>query len=111
MKLSDIKGERVFDVIADLTEPVASIAADKDAASLFESQAVPKGVEPRDFVIARLKRSLPKLMRGHKADLVAILATLKGVSPEEYLEGMTMATLLNDVVELMNDEEFVAFLS
>ena len=111
MKLSDIKGEAVFDVIADLTEPVANIAADKDASSLFEYQAVPKGVEQRDFVIARLKRALPKLMRNHKHDLVAILATLKGVEAEEYLEGLTMATLFNDVVELMNDEEFVAFLS
>ena len=30
MKLSDIKGERALDVLADLIDPVAEIMADKD---------------------------------------------------------------------------------
>lgn len=111
MKLSDIKGEAVFDVIADLTEPVANIAQDKDAASLFQRQQPPKGVEPGDFFIARLKRALPKLLKGHKGDLVAIMSVLHEQTAEEYLENLTMASFVNDILELMTDDEFIAFLS
>ena len=35
LKLSEIKGEKAFDVLADLTEPIANIAADKKAAELL----------------------------------------------------------------------------
>ena len=38
MKLSKIKGERVFDVIADIIDPIANIAEDKVAAALFQRQ-------------------------------------------------------------------------
>jgi hypothetical protein len=111
MKLSDIKGEAVFDVIADLTEPIANIAQDKDATSLFERQVCPDGVEPRDFMLARVKRALPKLMKNHKRDLATIMAVLHEKDVEEYLTELTMATFLNDFVELLLDDEFIAFLS
>ena len=49
MKLSDIKGDRVFDVIADLIDPVASIAQDAQAAALFrpaEGEQAPSACAP-----------------------------------------------------------------
>ena len=42
MKLSDIKGERTLDVIAEIIEPIANIAADQTAAALFQRQRCPK---------------------------------------------------------------------
>ena len=45
MKLSKIKGERVFDVIADIINPIANIAEDKEAAALFQRQKLPDGVQ------------------------------------------------------------------
>ena len=38
MRLSDIQGDRVFDVIADIIDPVANIAEDDDAASFFKRE-------------------------------------------------------------------------
>ena len=111
MKLSDVRGERTLDVIADLIEPVASIASDPDAAALFRREKAPEGVEAKDFFVQRARRSAPKLLRDHKDDVIAVLSTIEGTDPEEYAESLNLAKLLRDLVELMTDEEFVAFLS
>ncbi len=111
MRLSEIKGERVFDVVADLVDPVASIAGDKEAIEFLQPKPCPEGEDRREFMAGRIRRALPRLLRGHKGDLAAIMATLKGVSPEEYMAGLSLATLANDLVELFDDEEFLAFLA
>jgi len=112
MRLSEIKGDRVFEVIADIIEPVCNIAQDKDAASLFDrSEKRPDGVSANDFALNKVKRAVPKLMRSHKDDLVAILSAVEGVDPEEYREGLTMPKLIQGVYEIMTDEDLLAFLS
>ena len=111
MRLSDIKGERVLDVIADLIEPVCNIAEDEEAAAFFRPQKLAEGQTPQQLFLKRVKASVPKLIRDHREDLVSILATLKGVDKKEYAEAMTMPSVVADVVELMSDEEFLAFLS
>lgn len=111
MRLSDIKGERTFDVVAALVEPVANIAADENAVRLFKREKCPKGQTPREFMLGKIRASVPALMTEHKRDLAVILATLKGVAPEEYVEGLDMMALLGDVVELVTDEDFSVFLS
>lgn len=109
MKLSEIKGERVFDVIADVIDPIVSIAEDEDAAALFKPQALPEGMEPWEFFLQRVRRSLPPLMRNHKEDFVTIIASINGVSREEYAQNVTMASLLSDIIELVTDQELVSF--
>ena len=44
MRLSDVRGERTLDVIADLIGPIAEIASDEEAAALFRREKVPEGV-------------------------------------------------------------------
>ena len=107
MKLSDIKGERVFDVLADLIEPVANISQDPDASDLFSRQKLPDGMEAKAFLLARVRKSLPKLLKGHKADLIAIMAAIGGVTPEEYSASLDMGKLLRDFIELLTDEVFL----
>lgn len=109
MKLSDIKEDRVFDVLADLIRPVANIAQDKAARRLFTKEAPPAGVSPRDFAVQKVVRCLPVLIRVHKHDLATILAVIKGVSVEEYLRTLNLAQLTVDVLELLNDEAFMSF--
>ena len=112
MRLSEIKGERVFDVIADIIEPACSIAQDKDAAEIFDRSANrPDGMTETEFALQRIKRAVPKLMRTHKDDLVAILSAIEGVSAEEYLDGLTMPKLIQGVYEILTDEDLLAFLS
>lgn len=112
MRLSEIKGERVFDVIADIIEPACSIAQDKDAADLFDrSKERPEGMTAKEFALERVKRSVPKLMRSHRDDLVAIMAAIEGVSFEEYMGEVTISSLIKAVYEMLTDEDLLAFLS
>jgi hypothetical protein len=111
MKLSDIKGERTLEVVADLVEPIANIAQDKETAALFKKRQVPKGKTPTQFFIDRVRKSVPSLLRNHKNDMIQILATIEGTDVKDYTENLNMAKLVNDLIELFNDEEFASFLS
>ena len=109
MKLSEIKGERVFDVVADIIDPVISIAMDKDAAAIFERRPCPEGMTPTEFVLSRIKESLPKLVRSHKGELVTIMASVNDMTPAQYEEGLTFPKLIKDLTDLFTDEEFLGF--
>ena len=111
MKFSDIKGERVLDVISEIIEPLANIAQDENTQEIFKSKKCPEGVTPRDFMISRIKSHAPALISGHKDDIVSVLATINDVDKEEYASNMTMASLIRDVFELLTDEEFLDFLA
>lgn len=107
MKLSEVSGERVFDVIADITEPIYSIASDKGVQTAF--QAVREG-EKADYADA-LKSIVPVLLKSHKDDLVTILASIEGTDPKEYAETITLPKLLASVYDILTDEELLAFLA
>lgn len=111
MKLSDIKGDRVLDVIADIIDPIANMVQDKDVAAMFERKAVPEGMEARDFFAERMRNGMPILLKGHKADIIAIMAAIDGVTPEQYAESLNFAKLFTDVMELVTDNAFLDFLS
>lgn len=111
MKLSNIKGDRVLDVIADIIDPIANMVQDKDVAAMFERKAVPEGMDARDFFAKRMCKGLPVLLKGHKSDIIAILATIEGVAPEQYAASLNLAKLFTDVMELLTDDAFLNFLS
>ena len=106
MKLSDVKGERTIEVVADLIDPICNIAQDENAAALFHREKLPKGVSPKDFLLQRVKKSAPRLLKDHKSDMVAILAAIEGVTPKEYESSLNLVKLLSDFVDLMTDEAF-----
>lgn len=109
MKLSDIKGERVYDVIADLIAPITAIAMDESASAIFSRKAVPEGMEPWDFFLQRLRDNLPALVKAHKDELSLIMATLNDMTVEEYVENLTIPKLIGDLIDLVTDAEFVSF--
>lgn len=112
MKLSDIQGERVFDVIADIIDPVANIAQDDTASALFRREKLPEGMTAKEFMTQRARKALPALLKGHKSDIIAILAAIEGVSAETYKGALNLVKLLHDAAELLTDEAFGAlFLS
>lgn len=111
MKLSDVKGDRTLDVIADLIDPIANIAQDKDVAKMFKREKVPEGMEANEFFAQRMRAGMPALLRGHKRDIIKILATIEGVTPEKYAEEMNLVKLIHDFMELVTDETFLGFLA
>lgn len=111
MKLSDVKGERVFDVMAELVGPICNIATSKAFKAAMEHKPCPDGMDPREFGAQRIRDALPEIIKEHRNDIVAILATIGGVEPSEYMEGMTIVSLWSDVMELVADGDFLDFLS
>ena len=105
MKLSDIRGDRTLDVIADLIEPVSNIAGDEAISGrLKEVQGTSE-----DDVKKAFTKLAPTIIRSHKADVLAILSTIKGVPLDEYVGEVNLATLVVDLLDLLNDEEFASF--
>lgn len=112
MRLSDIQGERVFDVIADIIDPIANIAEDEKASALFRREKLPDGMTAKEFMTQRARKALPALLKGHKGDIIAILAYIEGVSAESYKGALNLVKLMHDTAELLTDEAFGAlFLS
>lgn len=130
MKLSDIKGERVFDVIADIIEPVATIAQDEEAVKLFDAKTRPEDMTPWEYFIDRAKVAVPVLMRKYKSEICVIMAAINDVDVDEYINGvenpdyeedndlprytvqpLTVPKLFADVLDLITDSEFISFFS
>lgn len=109
MKLSEIKGERTLEVIAELIDPIANIAANPAAKALFERKTLPEGMEKREFAVQRLRKGVPSLLKDNKADVIAILAAIEGVTQEEYAASLNLAKLISDAADLISDEAFAAF--
>ena len=106
MRLSDIKGDRVFDVIADIIDPIANIASDETASALFKREKLPEGMTAKAFLLERARKSVPALLKGHKSDIITVLATIEGVSADNYRASLTLAKLMQDTAELLTDEAF-----
>lgn len=112
MRLSDIQGERVFDVIADIIDPIANIAEDDTASALFKREKLPEGMTAKEFMTQRARKALPALLKGHKGDIIAILASIEGVSTDAYRGALNLVKLMRDATELLTDDAFTAlFLS
>lgn len=107
MKLSDVRGERVFDVIADCIEPIANIANDPDAAAMFKRATLPEGETAKHFLLMRATKSLPSLLKTHRKDVIAILSSIEGTSKKKYTQDLTLTKLMYDCIELLNDETFL----
>ena len=106
MRLSDIKGDRVFDVIADIIDPIANIASDETASALFKREKLPDGMTAKAFLLERARKAVPALLKGHKSDIITVLATIEGVSDDDYRASLTLAKLMQDAAELLTDEAF-----
>ncbi len=111
MRLSDIQGERVFDVIADLIDPITNIAEDETASAIFHREQRPEGMTVKQFMAKRIKKALPTLLKGHKSDIITILATIEGVSEDAYKGKLNLVKLILDATELLTDDAFGALFS
>ncbi len=106
MKLSDVKGERTLEVIAEIIDPIANIAEDEEASAMFKREKLPEGMTVKKFLVKRVRKSLPVLLKGHKSDIIAILAAIEGVSAEEYAGALNLVKLVEDCTDLLADEVF-----
>lgn len=90
MKLSDIKGERALDVLADMIEPVAEIMGDKEISAILQSGKAP---------IKAIKLAL----KNHKRAVLDMMAAIDGEDPETYQPSIFV--LPKRLLDLLNDPE------
>lgn len=107
MRLSDIKGDRTLEVIAEIIDPIANIAEDEAASAMFKREKLPEGMTAKKFLMKRVRKSLPVLLKGHKADIIAVLSAIEGVSAEEYAGALNLVKLVKDCTDLLTDEAFM----
>lgn len=107
MKLSELKGERAIEVIADLIAPVTSIATDQKNLSIFKAKG--NGERSKEEVAKDMSEKIPVLLKTHKKDVLDILCVFNpDVKPEE----MSIFDIINGVSDLLSDKDFMSlFLS
>ena len=110
MKLSEVRGDKVFDVIAGIIEPISHIASDKDVMDMFTGTTGDGGESDEALFMKKLSKAMPALMGGHKDDIVTILSTINGVSKAQYLEGLSLPSLIGDVYDIFTDDDLLVFL-
>ena len=92
MKLSEIKGDRAIDVIAEILEPIGVIMDDEQAKKIFDK----KNTENK------LKLISPVLKK-YKNEVYSILATIEGVPVEEYIKSTSLFKIFSDFSDLLSD--------
>jgi hypothetical protein len=95
MKLSDIKGEKALDVLADLLEPAAEIMGDKEVEAAYNSGQVLKAVKVA--------------IKNHKKAVLNVLAITEGEDPETYQPNVF--SLPAKLLEILNDPEIMGLFS
>ena len=113
MKLSEIKGERSIDVIAEVLEQVSKIAQDEEALKFFTEK--PKVDEKGNFiehiekfVMKRIGEKLPYLLKNHKTELYTIFAVMENVGLKEYIETVTVSKIIKSIADLFTDESITS---
>ena len=69
MKLSEYQGEAALDILADLIEPAGEIMSDKQIGDIFKENRF---------------NAIGLAIKNHKKAVMQIMATMDGVSVEEY---------------------------
>ena len=107
MKLSELKGERAIEVIADLVAPIANIANDQKNLQLFRNTRR-EGETDRDFGLREFTEKIPVLLKTHKEDVLMILCAINDTDPDS----MSIVDILKGATDLINDKDFMSlFLS
>lgn len=93
MKLSEIKGEKAIDLLADLLDPVGEILEDEKIIKMVRSGKATRV----EIVKVVLKR--------HKKAVIEILALMDGEDPKTY--EVNVLTLPSKLLEILNDQDFI----
>lgn len=76
MRLSDYKGDSIIDLIGDIVEPISALLKDEDIRNAFTKG---ENGERRDIT-----EVVKIACKGHKNDVLQILAAINGQTVEEY---------------------------
>lgn len=96
MRLSDYENEEAIELLADILEPASKIMSDKKIEALFKKKAMPMEI-------------VTEVLKNHKKETVEVVAALHRENPKDYK--FTVVTLVNDVLDILNDPELTKVFS
>lgn len=105
MKFSKIPADRAFDVLADISAPLANIASDEKLIKILQ------GFQGDDVQAAKVAKAVCLIAKNHKDDLNAILAATEGQTVDKYLAARSAARVIADAIELLSDDQLTSFLA
>lgn len=95
MKLSDIKGEKALEVLADLLGPAREIFKDTEVLKILKEDKL---------------ECVSYVLKNHTKNVLTILALTEGVPVEEYKETCNVMSLPNKLLEIFTDTDLMGFL-
>lgn len=104
MKLSEITGSRAVDVIAELIQPLANIASDKENVGQLFNVKPEAGESSEDATVRHLKNNVPLLLKTHNDDIRQILAIINEEDPEK----ISVPGVVKGVLDLIGDDDFMS---
>lgn len=110
MKLSEIKGERSLDIIADAMELYDMLADDERVKTLMDDLRDARGDGAQNAIVRVFCRDVGPILRDdrYRERIMSLLAAASGVTPEEYSES---GPVIKDLFELItSDAETLGFL-
>lgn len=91
MRLSDFKGEKALEVLADILDPCAAILADPDVKKGFESG--------NKLALASL------ILKRYKHEVLTIMAILDNADPQTYAPNLMEIPM--KIISLLNDPDMI----
>lgn len=95
MKISEFKGQKSIELLADIATPAIAIMSDETIKNAWAK-------EQNTAKLASI------ILKKHSKSIIEILAALNETTVKKYNEKNLMQ-ILNDVIELLNDEELLSF--
>lgn len=92
-KLSDFKGDAALNLLEELIDPIGEIAGDQKIIRMFQKRDI--------------KGAAKSMLGEHRGSVIQILATLDGITPEKYLEQVSIFTVPMALLDLLNDPDLV----
>lgn len=107
MKLSDVKGEKQFEILGKAIPMLEKLSKNKDFNNMLNvTVKTPEDKEAAtEQLTENVKKHLPKLIQTAGKELAEYAALLKGEKPEDVSAGEIFLTL----VEMLNDPVFFDF--
>lgn len=104
MKLSEITGSRAIDVIAELIQPLANIAGDRENIAHLFGTKPKEGETQGEATVRMLKDNLPVMLKTHRDDILKILSTINDVDPET----ISVPDIVKGTLDLLGDDDFIS---
>ena len=92
-RLSEIQGEEAIDVMAALMSPASIILSD---------ESVKERMQRKNSTMAEVAAYIAK---NHKDSVIDMLTILSGKTRNEYVENMSVLSLVQDVIYMFNEPE------